>query len=49
MGWDEILAKWVFSGDDRNVKAVWVKGRLVSGNMNALSVGAGGEIIDQIS
>ncbi|ETS82806.1 hypothetical protein PFICI_04682 [Pestalotiopsis fici W106-1] len=27
--WEERLAKWVFSGDDRNTKKVWVKGRLV--------------------
>ena len=27
--WDEILAKWLFNGDDRNTKKVWVKGRLV--------------------
>jgi guanine deaminase len=27
--WDEKVAKWVFNGDDRNVQAVWVKGRLV--------------------
>lgn len=27
--WDEKLAKWVFAGDDRNTRAVWVKGRLV--------------------
>lgn len=27
--WDERIAKWVFSGDDRNTLAVWVKGRLV--------------------
>ncbi|KAI1764569.1 guanine deaminase [Hypoxylon sp. FL1150] len=28
-GWDERVAKWVFNGDDRNVKKVWVRGRLV--------------------
>jgi guanine deaminase len=27
--WEERLAKWVFSGDDRNTEKVWVKGRLV--------------------
>ena len=27
--WDEILAKWLYNGDDRNTKKVWVKGRLV--------------------
>ncbi|ATY60226.1 guanine deaminase [Cordyceps militaris] len=27
--WDEIMAKWLYSGDDRNTKKVWVKGRLV--------------------
>jgi guanine deaminase len=27
--WEERVAKWVFNGDDRNTKAVWVKGRLV--------------------
>ncbi|KAI1190674.1 guanine deaminase [Nemania serpens] len=27
--WDERIAKWVFSGDDRNTKKVWVRGRLV--------------------
>ena len=34
MGWEDVIAKWVFHGDDRNVKAVWVKGRLVSGSMD---------------
>ena len=33
MGWEEILAKWVNCGDERNTRAVWVKGRLVSGGM----------------
>lgn len=28
-GWDEKIAKWVYTGDDRNTLAVWVKGRLV--------------------
>lgn len=27
--WEERLAKWVFNGDDRNTKKVWVQGRLV--------------------
>ncbi|OLN97382.1 putative guanine deaminase 1 [Colletotrichum chlorophyti] len=27
--WEERVAKWVFNGDDRNTKMVWVKGRLV--------------------
>ncbi|KAL3426917.1 guanine deaminase [Phlyctema vagabunda] len=27
--WEEKVAKWVFNGDDRNVKKVWVKGRCV--------------------
>ncbi|CEJ61326.1 Putative Chlorohydrolase [Penicillium brasilianum] len=27
--WEEKIHKWVWSGDDRNVKAVWVAGRLV--------------------
>jgi guanine deaminase len=27
--WEDIVAKWVYTGDDRNVAAVWVKGRLV--------------------
>ncbi|CRG88683.1 chlorohydrolase family protein [Talaromyces islandicus] len=27
--WEEKIAKWVWSGDDRNVKSVWVAGRLV--------------------
>ncbi|KAK8051831.1 hypothetical protein PG993_003216 [Apiospora rasikravindrae] len=27
--WDERIAKWVYNGDDRNTKMVWVKGRLV--------------------
>ena len=29
--WDEKVAKWVFCGDDRNTKKVWVNGRLVHG------------------
>ncbi|KAM0714400.1 hypothetical protein Q7P37_010187 [Cladosporium fusiforme] len=27
--WDDRIAKWVYTGDDRNTLAVWVKGRLV--------------------
>lgn len=27
--WEEKMAKWVYNGDDRNTKKVWVKGRLV--------------------
>jgi guanine deaminase len=27
--WEEKVQKWVWGGDDRNVKAVWVAGRLV--------------------
>ncbi|KAL2021113.1 hypothetical protein VTK56DRAFT_7532 [Thermocarpiscus australiensis] len=27
--WPERIAKWVFCGDDRNTKKVWVRGRLV--------------------
>lgn len=27
--WEEKVAKWVFCGDDRNTRKVWVKGRLV--------------------
>ncbi|KAI1435268.1 guanine deaminase [Xylaria sp. CBS 124048] len=27
--WDERVAKWVFTGDDRNTLKVWVRGRLV--------------------
>jgi guanine deaminase len=33
-GWEERLAKWLFTGDDRNTRAVWVGGRLVSGGMD---------------
>ncbi|KAI9669373.1 MAG: hypothetical protein M1831_000409 [Alyxoria varia] len=31
-GWESLgdqIAKWVYTGDDRNVQAVWVKGKLV--------------------
>ena len=31
--WEDVLAKWMYCGDDRNTRAVWVKGRLVSGSM----------------
>ncbi|KAL5614327.1 hypothetical protein BROUX41_004433 [Berkeleyomyces rouxiae] len=27
--WEDVVAKWLFNGDDRNCKKVWVKGRLV--------------------
>ncbi|KAI6369290.1 hypothetical protein MCOR25_004471 [Pyricularia grisea] len=27
--WEERIAKWLFNGDDRNTKRVWVRGRLV--------------------
>lgn len=27
--WEERVAKWLFNGDDRNTKKVWVNGRLV--------------------
>ncbi|CRK13367.1 hypothetical protein BN1723_017337, partial [Verticillium longisporum] len=27
--WEEKMAKWLFNGDDRNTKKVWVRGRLV--------------------
>ncbi|KAG8167286.1 hypothetical protein KVR01_002975 [Diaporthe batatas] len=27
--WEEMVAKWLFNGDDRNTSKVWVKGRLV--------------------
>lgn len=27
--WSEKMAKWVFCGDDRNTRAVWVRGKLV--------------------
>lgn len=27
--WSEKLAKWIFNGDDRNTRAVWVRGKLV--------------------
>lgn len=31
--WEECVAKWLFNGDDRNSKKVWVKGRLVHSRM----------------
>jgi guanine deaminase len=27
--WPDRVAKWVYNGDNRNTKMVWVKGRLV--------------------
>lgn len=27
--WEEKIVKWVYNGDDRNIKKVWVRGRLV--------------------
>ena len=27
--WSDRIEKWVYSGDDRNTVAVWVRGRLV--------------------
>jgi guanine deaminase len=27
--WEDRVNKWVYSGDDRNTVAVWVKGKLV--------------------
>ena len=33
-GWEEKMAKWVVGGDERNTRAVWVGGRLVSGGMD---------------
>lgn len=29
--WSDRVAKWVYNGDDRNTRAVWVKGKLVHG------------------
>jgi guanine deaminase len=29
--WDRVLSKWAFNGDDRNIRKVWVQGRLVAG------------------
>lgn len=39
--WAEKVQKWVWNGDDRNVKMVWVRGRLVhvrDGEKDALSI-----------
>ena len=36
--WEERIAKWVFCGDERNTKAVWVEGRLVSGSCDGTAV-----------
>ncbi|KAJ2906349.1 Metallo-dependent hydrolase [Zalerion maritima] len=27
--WEEVLQKWLFTGDDRNTRSVWARGRLV--------------------
>lgn len=27
--WEDVVAKWLFGGDDRNTRKVWVRGRLV--------------------
>ena len=27
--WEDMIAKWLYNGDDRNTKKVWVKGRVV--------------------
>lgn len=35
-GWEERMAKWVFCGDERNTRAVWVGGRLVSGGLEGV-------------
>lgn len=32
--WEDRVAKWVYTGDDRNTEAVWVKGRLVHSREN---------------
>ncbi|KAF2724592.1 guanine deaminase [Polychaeton citri CBS 116435] len=32
--WDDKVAKWLYTGDDRNTAAVWVKGRLVHKTSN---------------
>lgn len=31
--WADKVAKWAFCGDDRNMKSVWVKGRVVHGTV----------------
>ncbi|KAK5108932.1 hypothetical protein LTR62_007647 [Meristemomyces frigidus] len=33
-GWEERVAKWVYTGDDRNTAAVWVRGKLVHAQMS---------------
>ncbi|KAB8234227.1 hypothetical protein BDV23DRAFT_147163 [Aspergillus alliaceus] len=33
--WEEKIHKWVWNGDDRNVKGVWVAGKMVFGNRHA--------------
>jgi guanine deaminase len=33
--WEERMAKWLYGGDDRNTKKVWVKGRLVHARRGA--------------
>lgn len=33
--WEDLVAKWLYTGDDRNTTAVWVKGRLVHERMSA--------------
>lgn len=30
---ENIVAKWLFNGDDRNVKSVWVRGKLCHQNL----------------
>lgn len=32
-GWEEKVEKWVWNGDERNVRAVWVDGKLVHGGV----------------
>ena len=40
--WEDILAKWVYTGDDRNNLCVWVKGRLVHDKRKGvINVGGG--------
>ncbi|KAI0022559.1 guanine deaminase [Xylariomycetidae sp. FL0641] len=43
--WDERLAKWLFNGDDRNTKKVWVRGRLVHERKRAACGGGGGSSV----
>ena len=33
--WEEKMAKWLYGGDDRNTKKVWVRGRLVHARKGA--------------